>query len=221
MSIVTLKNKTATKYNNMSVSQPLFSLNGTRRSQGYVGQTSLSRSLPRTLIKNGGYKNYGGCCGQFPIGQIILSSITTTEDNTVVKSSTLNTKGLLHVNSHACLWRPAPYTNVKMDSNRNLKSQSSYVKIVHQNTIQEADACRSKNKYTSDTCISTTNCAITRPRYTPFKNAENWTKPASDFIAISQGEYLLKLDKQCGVDDASEYAKNTNTCISCALPGGN
>ena len=50
MSIATLKRKTQTKYNNMSVgSTQGFSLNGGFRNQGYVGQTSLSRSLSRTL----------------------------------------------------------------------------------------------------------------------------------------------------------------------------
>lgn len=38
MSLVTLKRKTAAKYNNMSVGHANFSLNGTHRSQGYVGQ---------------------------------------------------------------------------------------------------------------------------------------------------------------------------------------
>jgi len=52
MSIATLKRKTQTQYNNMSVgSKTGFSLNGTHRSQGYIGQTSLSRSLPKTLMK--------------------------------------------------------------------------------------------------------------------------------------------------------------------------
>ena len=51
MSIVALKRKTNTQYNNMSANRKGFSLNGTHRSQGYVGQTVLSRSLPRTLMR--------------------------------------------------------------------------------------------------------------------------------------------------------------------------
>jgi hypothetical protein len=42
MSLATLKRKTAAKYNNMSVGHANFSLNGTHRSQGYVGQTLVS-----------------------------------------------------------------------------------------------------------------------------------------------------------------------------------
>lgn len=216
MSIVTLKKKTAVKYNNMSVSQPVFSLNGTRRSQGFVGQTSLSRSVSRTLVKNGGYKNYGGCCGTFKIGE--LAAIKCTEDNTVVKGSTINTLGLLHVNKYECLWRPAPYTTVKMDSNLNLNSQSDHIKNVQKNALAEADACSTKNTDPCSTQQSNTNCKLVRPRYTPFKNAGNWAKPDSDFVAMSQGEYLLKLDKKCGAIDDAKYPNN-NKCNSCALPG--
>ena len=42
MSLATLKRKTAAKYNNMSVGHANFSLNGTHRSQGYVGRNLQS-----------------------------------------------------------------------------------------------------------------------------------------------------------------------------------
>ena len=45
MSLATLKKKTEAKYKNLSVGLPQFSINGSLRNQGYVGQTSLSRSL--------------------------------------------------------------------------------------------------------------------------------------------------------------------------------
>ena len=107
-----------------------------------------------------------------------------------------------------------------MDTNQNLNSQTEYIKNVRKNTILEADACQIVN---SDPCnMSKKNCDLVRPRYTPFKNAENWTKPESDFVAMSQGEYLLKLDKQCGTIDDAKYALNkNNSCNKCALPGGN
>jgi hypothetical protein len=99
-----------------------------------------------------------------------------------------------------------------------LNSQSDYIKNVQKNALTESDACRTINTDPSST--SNTNCKLVRPRYTPFKNPGNWTKPDSDFVAISQGEYLLKLDKKCGAIDDSKYAQNNNnTCNSCALPG--
>ena len=44
MSIATLKRKSQAKYNNSLGSDTIFSISGTHRNQGYVGQTSLSRS---------------------------------------------------------------------------------------------------------------------------------------------------------------------------------
>ena len=70
MSIATLKRKTQTKYNNMSVGTEGFSINGVFRNQGYVGQTSLTRSLPRTLQKGS-----GGCCGTYNDVPVVLSSV--------------------------------------------------------------------------------------------------------------------------------------------------
>ena len=195
----------------MSVSQPLFSLNGTRRNQGYVGQTSLSRSLPRTLIKNGGYKNYGGCCGTFKIGQIVQSSVKSTEDNSVVKGSTLNTSGLLHVNKYTCLWRPAPYTTVKLDYGHYLKSQSRFIGILGKKTIAAANACKTG---VANPC---NNCDLVRPRYTPFKNVGKITKPGS--TVVSHSEYMLSLDKKCAMLDNDKYAQNINLCNTCAIPG--
>ena len=51
MSIVTLKKKTQSQYNNVSVGHRQFSLNGTHRSPGWVGQTTLSRSLPEHCLE--------------------------------------------------------------------------------------------------------------------------------------------------------------------------
>ena len=214
MSIATLKKKTAVKYNNMSVSKSLFSLNGAYRSQGFVGQTSLSRSLPRTLIKNGGYKNHGGCCGSFPIGQIVQSSVVDTEDNTVVKMSTKNTNGLLHVNSHQWMWRPSPCTTVKLDSNNHLNSQSDHIKIMKEIAIEIDKDCETDE---IQKCIL--NCPLTRPRYAPFKKANNFVKPENKIAAVSQGEYLLKLDKDCLQIDIAALAKDINNCNKCALVG--
>jgi hypothetical protein len=81
-----------------------------------------------------------------------------------------------------------------------------------------AESCRTENKNPCNS--SNTNCNLVKPRYTPFKNAGNWAKPESDFVAMSQGEYLLQLDKNCGLIDDAKYAQNNNNgCNKCALPG--
>ena len=95
MSIVTLKKKTQTQYNNMSVGMKQFSLNGGHRSQGYIGQESLSRTLCRTLSGGNqqmGYalKGHGGCWGTFPIINIQASETFSTEDISVIKPSVIS-----------------------------------------------------------------------------------------------------------------------------------
>ena len=214
MSIATLKKKTAVKYNNMSVSKSLFSLNGSYRNQGFVGQTLFSRSLPRTLIKNGGYKNHGGCCGAFPIGQIVQSSVIDTEDNTVIKMSTKNTNGLLHVNKYEWIWRPQPCTTVKLDSNNHLNSQSDHIKMVKKNAIKIDKDCE-----TDEIQKCNLKSPLTRPRYAPFKQANIFVKPENKIAAINQGEYLRKLDKDCLKIDKEALADNINNCNKCALVG--
>ena len=76
MSIVTLKRKTQTQYNNMSVGSPNgFSLNGGYRNQGYVGQNIISRSLPKTPMKGDTMRGHGGHYGSYVIKPPIQSAV--------------------------------------------------------------------------------------------------------------------------------------------------
>ena len=141
MSIATLKRKVASQYNNSSVGFAQFSINGTRRSQGWVGQTSLSRSLPRTLMKGNVIKGHGGCCGTYPVYHVIQSGVTSTEDPRVVKSSVMNTMGMIDT-KYRWITRPAPYSVVKPDTTNNLNDQQSYIDSVRKQAIYDASvAC--------------------------------------------------------------------------------
>lgn len=97
MSIVTLKKKTQSKYNNVSVGQKQFSLNGTHRSQGFIGQDTLGRSLPRTPYRGVVAQGHGGCCGKYPTNVNVLCGTGTfsTNNPNVVKPSVINTRGML------------------------------------------------------------------------------------------------------------------------------
>jgi len=134
MSIATLKKKTQSKYNNMSVGERQFSINGTYRSQGYVGQTSLSRSLPRTLMKGNVAIGHGGCCGKFKKTPIVQSAVISLENPNIVKSSVLGTSGMIST-KYAWIKRPQPYTTVKPDNNQNNNSQSDYIKYLVDETL--------------------------------------------------------------------------------------
>jgi hypothetical protein len=205
MSIATLKKKSAAKYNNNSAGAPLFSLNGTHRNQGYVGQTSLSRFTSRTLVRNGGLRNHGGCCGTFDIGQPVFSGITTTEDSNVVKNSVLNNDGMINT-KYRWIRRPQPYAVVKNDSNHNVNSQYNQIIIVRNNAIDEAASC-----YAVPECpTGLSGC----------NNSVTYTKPASSYtgagetplykgVALSQNEYTLLKRVKCAVYDRIDISGNT------------
>ena len=194
MSIVALKRKTAAQYNNNSVgSKTGFSLSGTHRNQGYVGQTSLGRFTSRTLMRGGAIRNHGGCCGTFYTGPVVQSGVTSLEDSNVIKPATLNTHGLLH-QKYKWIWRPQPYTSVKNVGTNNLNSQSDHIVIVRNTTIQDADSC-----YSAPVCDANDTCG----------ESKNYAKPmdyANDeysHVATSQGEYIITKSKGCVDDDVS------------------
>lgn len=127
MSLATLKRKTQSKYNNSSVGVNQFSLHGTHRNQGYIGQTSLSRTLPRTLAKGSYNKGHGGCCDTYTdLNTPVISSVKSTEDSSVIKSSVLSTKGMLsrRLQKNCC------DNVVKPDGQTTINSQSSYLEYL-------------------------------------------------------------------------------------------
>lgn len=87
MSIVALKHKTLASKNISGANSGVFSINGTRRVQGYVGRNSFFR--PTT------------CC---------------VEDSTTVKPSVISTKGMIST-KYKWSKRGFPYTSVKVVNN--------------------------------------------------------------------------------------------------------
>ena len=202
MSIATLKRKTQAKYNNVSVGQPQFSLNGTHRNQGYVGQTMLSRHLPTSLMKGNVIRGHGGCCGLYPIRPIVQSGINYQENSTVLKSSVITTMGMIE-NKYNCIGKCIQNTNcagssrrinrVKPDSNNNNNSQQDYITSVANLAVSESNLLTCKNTVVSS---ATCNCAT--------------TKPDVDIkIPMSSGQYIQHLvNIDCSVNN--EISKNPN-----------
>jgi len=222
MSIATLKKKTQAQYRNISVGQPQFSINGTHRSQGYVGQTMLSRSLPRTLY-NGIYpRGHGGCCGTYPIRPMVQSAVTSLNDPQIIKISSINTKGMLE-DKLRCTYgvnvpgfkKKFPTKNknniVKPDNNNNNNSQQDYIKNKAKNTIQKVNKCTTLNQIKNQSKCAMTNTYFTRVK-TPLCN---YTKPESDYIPISQGEKLINLSNQCIKNDKISINPKKNTPFGC------
>ena len=67
-----------------------FSLNGGRRSQGWVGQDLRGRHLSRTLYRGLAPVGHGGCCGTYP-KKILGQPSCSANDPNIIKRSTMNT----------------------------------------------------------------------------------------------------------------------------------
>jgi len=191
MSIATLKKKTQARYTNqMSIGYSGFSLNGTHRSQGYVGQTSLSRSLPRTLAKGPTLKGHGGCCGKYPTNPPILSAVNSTEDISVVKTSVLNTRGMLDT-KYRWIRRPQPFSRVGIKEVDN----SDYINYIKRKTIKDSISEECKHINSEDCNIP--NCDISQ------KARQTITKPG--YTAVTHEEYIQQLKSKCTVFDEYNF----------------
>lgn len=112
MSIATLKKKTLHKYNNSSVGQSQFSLNGGYRSQGFVGQTSLSRSLVKTPMKGNVVRGHGGKDGTYIQHSNFTSDIVSLNDSTQIKQSVVSTESMIK-QRYKWIKRPLPFSVFK------------------------------------------------------------------------------------------------------------
>ena len=214
MSLATLKRKTQAKYNNMSVgSKTGFSLNGTHRSQGYVGQTMLSRSLPKTLMKGNVIKGHGGCCGKYPVHGIVQSAVTSENDPKIVKPSVMHTNGMIRTH-YRWIWRPQPYSATKPASYLALNSQSSYISNLSATTVQSADESFTYSETLDSSCNSCSGLPkeAAPKQTTSSENVTkvNFTRPENNnpLLGIGGGNYLNPAYTQ------EEYMNKLNTAYS-------
>lgn len=200
MSIATLKRKSLVQYNNMSVGQPSFSLNGTRRSAGYVGQDTLGRSLIRSLSRGGALKGHGGCCGKYPVREIKTSPEMACLNNAnVVKPSSLTNAGLI-MTKYRWIRRPQPYTSVKQDATRNINNQAYYIDYLAKKTI--ATNCHDASGNTT-VYRFTRNCKSLCPYITKSVEFYSAARPCS--------EYIRKLNLKCANMDEFKLYKNSKS----------
>ncbi len=221
MSISTLKKKSLQKYNVMSTGYKNFSLNGTHRSQGWVGQSNLSRSLPRTLMNGPTERGHGGCDGTYNITPIVTSAVTSLNDDSVIKSSVLSYDGMM-ATQFRWIRRPQPYTSVKPDTNHHLNNQSDYINRLTRLTT--AQTCNDTQPQKQRPCKSCSVDPILFRSYsnTPQSFAQPYpnpiTKPDSDFVPISQGDYLVQLNRSCTqIDDEFQALQNLSSS-NCSVP---
>lgn len=196
MSIVALKRKSAA-LKNQSAGRTGFSINGTTRNQGYIGQTLQSRHLIHTLYRGSVRKDYSGCCNDFDIPP---SELTNLEDSTVVKTSVLSYKGMM-----AKRLLGTAFNVVKPDSTHIGTNQSSYLdRLKRKNLKQIEDFC----PISQDPPIQTDACKMLRN----LKGARIFSKLCNISKKVgpdTQEEHVATLNKACVADDVS-YVVNMN-----------
>jgi len=216
MSIATLKRKTQAQYNNISVGQKAFSLNGTRRSQGYVGQTSLSRSLPRTPMNGPVPRGYGG---NYSMGRIVQSAVTSLNDPTVVKQSVINTQGMIDEKlqcmsnlEQGYFISTSNFKVVKPDNNNNLNRQSDYITNKVKLTIKNSNlACNIHHDLSLNPCKK--ECSNRDPFFFNGPKYITHTKPESSYKPISQSQLILKKSNTCASLDSITIPNNNKKNI--------
>lgn len=186
MSLATFKRKTQNQYRTMSVGQAQFSINGTRRLQGYVGQNIISRSFPKTPMSGNTAKGHGGCCGTYykapPISPLCAGDFTN--DPAVVKASVLSNAGQLES-------RFPEYANkiYKPDDNHHHGTSGDYTDRLSKCSRQPF--CRKKpvQPCCSNPVLQRSTNYQQRSRQYP-----TFTKNSFFYSATTQGEYVLSLD---------------------------
>lgn len=201
MSIVALKRKSAA-IKNQSTGHRGFSINGTTRNQGYIGQTLQSRHLIHTPHKGAVRKDYSGCCNDFNIPP---SELTCLEDSTVVKPSVLSYKGMI-----AKRVLGTTFNVVKPDGNHKGFDQSSHIERLKRKNLKKIeDFCPEP----TDAEIILSNklidaCATLRT----LKGARIFSKPRT-LCSVSkkvgpdtQEDHIFKLNKACLANDVPYIA---------------
>ena len=187
------------------------------RSQGYVGQNVISRSLPRTLMKGDTIKGHGGCCGFYPMHSIIESSVNSQEDPNIVKSSVLNNSGMI-ASKYRWIRRGPPYTSVKPDNTLNSNTQQDYIDRSKKNAINNAKACESNKTTTPTPTYSCKNIGIHKTPHTDTRVCSNITKSLyadlsgntlHKYVAMPNSEYILRLNTECTKRDIVNVPANT------------
>jgi hypothetical protein len=220
MSVATLKKKTRTLYRNLSVGSTNggFSINGTRRNQGYIGRGVLGLHYPRTLMRGNEARGHGGCCGTYKRTPIVVDSVCNPSNNgntsnnnpKIIKKSVLDTKGQI-MTQYQWIRRPQPYAVVKPDSNMIQYTQQSYIENLSKKTV----ACLNSKNSAVSTCKSYANtcgglsrdqrprpfnCVIRIPRgwYSVTKNPGGLPIGVSNKLgATTQGAFIQALGGLC------------------------
>ena len=161
MSIATLKKKSQ-KYFNPISSGKIFSINNNLRNQGWVGQTSLSRSNVRALKNGTDYVGHGGCCGTYATSQ--LTDGIFTNPNPDVITSTKNTNGIIL----SKIIHPTSVYNSQVPTNLSLCNVVKKFDNSHLQKLKLKHACIDTEKPQYKTTCPSSNCSTRKIKYDNF-----------------------------------------------------
>lgn len=210
MSIATLKKKTGYLYNSQSVGYKNFSLNGTHRSQGWVGQTMLSRSLPRTLARGNVNCGHGGLYGSYNDNiHPITSGLVNWNDNQVIKSSVGNTMGMLEKRNN-CL-NNFDCRKIKP----SVKKLNNYQSKIAKCALASHEASKTKNVNTTG-CCSIANAPYMKKDYINMFTHKIVGGVTKDLHVLSESRYIDIKTSKCLGDSTNIYYIGYRRC---PLPG--
>lgn len=212
MSIATLKKKSQATYRTASTGQPQFTLQGTHRSQGFVGQESISRSLPRTPFRGTVPRGHGSSGGAFPINVVTYGSGTHAMDSPAeFKHATMTNNGML-ANKLTCFRRPHPFSTTKSVPMNPIEH--------HRHCAIEASP-PSKEKMSKDNVAVCSRAPPDTLRFA-FKQVRLNMAPTGlykDQVFKSQGEYIETMDVECTHNDVAVNQVTTHRSpFGCGAP---
>ena len=197
MSIVALKRNSQRYTKNVSGKHSGgFSLNGTFRNQGWVGQCSTGRTLVHTPYKGAFAMGHGGNIGRYVTNNIKSIGTCPTNNSSVVKRSTMNTSAhiAVSINFPTSVFINNCIKNCKIIWVKNFtdmnRCQSSYIDTIVRGTnhvIFKPTAC----KFTSNCHNGNTNDYSNKQKHHiggKVKTNNIYTKVL--LYGIGQGEYL-------------------------------
>jgi hypothetical protein len=162
-----------------------FSLVGGYRNIGSVGPTNLSKSVSRTRYKGILPMGNGGCCGTYLV-ETHNSGSCCTNNNNVIKTAVLGTKGMLSTKYKGINSQPI----FKEDDNTPYNKSSG----LHVQNMTSGNICvMPADKQNSVLECTTNNCTyfIGGKKYI----REYYTKHTNQ--AMSSGQYTLAVPRRC------------------------
>jgi len=133
-------------------------------------------------------------------------------DTHVIKHSVVNTMAM--IDNRYTLYYLKNIT-VKPDSTMNANSQGEYIENVAKTEISIANACHVKGGFAMKNCTPIGK-NVTPQNTCQKRSLYSFTKPMSEYLPISGGEYLRKFNGKCAVNNTDFVPNNLHKA---PLPG--